>query len=133
MWQLIKKRNIFFSWLVWHYTIAMKELLTMCKDFFLFVSYYFSIPFLIRTVFYPWKKQKIYKKKGFEVASFFDALLFNTFSRFMGAVIRIFVILIGVVAQITTLFVSLLVVVFWMLLPLAVLLSLPIYIWLILT
>ncbi len=133
MWQLIKKRSLFFSWLAWHYVVAMSELLVMCKDFFLFVSYYFSIPFLVRTVFYPWKKQKIYKKRGFDIASFFDAFLFNTFSRFMGAIIRIFVILIGIVTQIITLLVCFLIVLFWILLPLAVVLSIPIYIWLILT
>jgi hypothetical protein len=133
MWQLIKRKNIILSWLSWHYVVAMKELLIMCKDFFLFTSYYFSIPFLLRTLFYPWRKQKIYREKGFNIASFFDALLFNAFSRFMGALIRTVVILIGVVAQIITVFVSFLIILFWILLPVAVALSLPIYIWLILT
>jgi hypothetical protein len=133
MWQLTKKRNIFYSWIEWHYVIALRELFIISKNSFLFTFYYFSIPFLTRTLFYPWKKQKIYKEKGFDIASFFDALVFNLFSRFIGALIRISVIITGLLAQMLTSLVIFLVFVFWIFLPVAVLLSFPIYIWLILT
>lgn len=78
---------------------------------------YFSIPFLVKTLFSPWRRYKFSYGRGFDIGRYLEALTFNIFSRFMGAIVRIVVIVVGVVLQILIFFFGILSIIIWLLLP----------------
>ncbi len=120
MWQITDNRNIIFSWLLWHYAVSLKELILRWRDILFFISNYFSIPFLLRTLFSPWKRYKVFYGKGFDFNKLLDAFVFNTFSRIMGAIVRLFVIIIGVLTYLFIVIIGAVIVIIWILLPLIV-------------
>lgn len=124
MWETVEKKNIFFSWFLWHYVIALKEIHQRWKDFLRFSLDYFSIPFLLKTLFAPWRKYKISYGKGFDIGKILEAFGFNAFSRFLGAVIRITVIFIGFLVEILIIFFGAFIVLSWIILPLVTILGL---------
>ncbi len=121
MWQITDNRNIILSWVIWHYGISLKELILRWKDVVFFILNYFSIPFLFRTLFSPWKRYNISYGRGFDFNRFLDTLVFNTFSRIMGAIARLFVITIGVLTFLFTVIIGVVIVIIWILLPLIIL------------
>lgn len=117
MWKVVEEKNILISFLEWHFLMAPKEILTKVKSVFFFNLNYFSISFLIKTFFAPWKRYKFSYGKGFNIGRFFEVLTFNIFSRFMGMTIRFFVILAGILIQILIVFVGVISVLLWITLP----------------
>jgi hypothetical protein len=118
MWKVVEKKDILSSWILWHYVISLERIYRQWKDFLKFNMDYFSIPFLLRTIFSPWKKYKISYGRGFDIAKIFEALTFNVFSRFIGAGIRTLVILFGLLSQFLILLFGIFIILFWIILPL---------------
>jgi len=117
MWKVTEDKNILFLFLTWHFTRAPGEIFKRLRSVFLFNWNYFSIPFLLRTFFAPWRRYKFSYGKGIDVGRFFEVLVFNTFSRFMGALIRLGVIIAGVLVQALILFLGVVIFLFWIILP----------------
>ena len=124
MWKVTKKNNIISAWVLWHYGVALPYTYKRWGDVCRFNYDYFSIPFLLKTFFTPWRKYSFSYQKGFDAARFFEALTFNAFSRFMGALVRAIVIFIGIISQVVVSLLGLLVVFFWIIVPLLTILSL---------
>ncbi len=124
MWKVVEKRNIFSSWLLWHYVVALKEIYERWRDFLRFSLDYFSIPFLLKTIFSPWRKYKVSYGKGFDIAKILEAFGFNAFSRVLGAVIRTTVIFVGLLTEILIIFFGIFIIFSWVLLPLITFLGL---------
>jgi len=124
MWKVVEKRNIFSSWLLWHYVVALKEIYQRWRDFLRFSLDYFSIPFLLKTIFSPWRKYKVSYGKGFDIAKILEAFGFNAFSRLLGVVIRTTVIFIGLLTEILIVFFGIFIIFSWILLPLITFLGL---------
>ncbi len=120
MWQVVEKRNIFSSWLLWHYGVASGNVIKRWKDLLRFNLDYFSIPFLFRTMFSPWRRYKISAGKGFDISKIAEVVIFNTFSRFIGATMRLTVIVVGIVMQMAILFFGIVAFMLWLLLPLLI-------------
>ncbi len=120
MWQVVEKRNIFSSWLLWHYVVASGDVIKRWKDLLRFNLDYFSIPFLVRTMFSPWRRYKISAGKGFDIGKIAEVVVFNTFSRFIGATMRLTVIVVGIVMQVAILFFGIIALLLWLLLPLLI-------------
>jgi hypothetical protein len=99
MWQVVEKRNIFFSWMLWHYSCAIKDIYSGWKDLLLFNLHYFSIPFLFRTLFSPWRRYKFSFGRGFNISKIAEVIVFNAFSRLVGAFLRIIVICFGIITE----------------------------------
>lgn len=86
----------------------------------------FSIIFLLRTLFSPWKNIKdAYPTKGFNLRVIAETLTLNMTTRIIGAIIRLGAIVLGVVVQILLLagFAAYLAV--WMLYPFFLIIALP--------
>ncbi len=80
--------------------------------------------FLVMTLFSPWKNIREKKKgHGFNLNDFIGRLTLNVFSRVVGAVVRIFTIIFGVIAQIILLALFLAYFSFWIVYPVAALAS----------
>lgn len=78
--------------------------------------------FLVMTLFSPWKNIREKKKgHGFDLNEFIGRLILNLFSRFVGAVVRIFTIIFGIIAQVIVLALFLVYFSFWIAYPFAAL------------
>jgi len=111
--------GLFFSW---YYKDASKSILGIWRNFILFVSNYFSIVLLFKTLFAPWKMISESYGRGFDIGRFASALTLNLLSRTLGFIIRSVVIVMGFLAEIFVLIIGALVFVSWFFLP-------PILVW----
>ncbi|MCX6724050.1 MAG: hypothetical protein NT155_02620 [Candidatus Staskawiczbacteria bacterium] len=112
-----QKENIFVLWFLWHFYEMPKFLLGVWKNYILFALNYFSLPVLLKSLVAPWRKYKWNYPRGFDVGEFFTTLISNMFSRFLGAIMRIVLIAVGVVFQIFVIFSGLVIFLLWLLVP----------------
>jgi ATP-dependent Clp protease ATP-binding subunit ClpA len=64
-----------------------------------FIWYFFSITELIKTLFAPWHRDVSAFPRGFDAGKYFEIIIWNIFSRLMGAIVRLFTIALGLVAE----------------------------------
>ena len=114
---ITKKQNIFTLWFFWHFYETPKFLFGVWKNYILFALNYFSLPLLFKSLFAPWRKYKWNYPRGINVAEFFNTLISNVFSRFLGALMRIVLIIFGILFQIFVIFAGFIIFLLWLLLP----------------
>ena len=112
-----EKENIIIMWLLWHFYEMPKFLLSVWRNYLLFGLNYFSIPLLVKTLFSPWRRYNWIYPKGFDVKEFFNTLISNTFSRILGAICRIVLIVVGAIAQFFIFVIGIAVIILWFLIP----------------
>ncbi len=117
MWQSSEKKNIVVEFLLWHYFFALKEIFLRWRDFLLFNFHYFSIAFLLKTLFSPWKRYSASFGRGFRIGRILESFAFNIFSRTLGAVLRTILIFVGTVCQLILIIIGASVVILWIALP----------------
>ncbi len=117
MQKVTQKRVLFISWLFWHYHEALKEIILRWRDFLRFNLYYFSTFDLMRTLFSPWRGYKSTYGRGFDAAVYAEAILFNTFSRLIGGICRLILIIISIIVELFVFVIGLLLVIGWLLMP----------------
>lgn len=113
----IKRQNIFSEWFVWHFSEMPKFLLEVWKNYILFAVNYFSLLLLLKSLFAPWRRYIWRYPKGLDVGEFFSTLISNVFSRFMGALMRIVLIIAGILFQVFVFLAGLVAFLFWILTP----------------
>lgn len=87
-----QKKNYFF----WHYGDGVRDYLSLWKRFLDLIWRFFSIGLLTRTLFSTWHRDVSLRNwRGFDPLKWATSFLENTFSRVIGAIVRIFVIAIG--------------------------------------
>jgi hypothetical protein len=117
MEEISAKRNILFSWIIFYFFDAPKGILRAWKNFLLFNLNYFSVPLLIKTFFSYWKNYKWAYPRGFDAGQYIETLIGNIISRILGAIMRIFLIIFGLVTE-TFLFIAAIITFFaWFILP----------------
>jgi len=116
-----ENQNIITLWFLWHFYEMPKFLFSVWKNYLKFGSNYFSIPLLLKTLFSPWRKYKWIYPKGFDVVEFFNTLISNTFSRILGSMCRVVLIILGIISQILIFIAGILVILFWIFIPLTIL------------
>lgn len=113
------------GFLAWHYGEGLKFYVSRYIAAIRVVIHYFSLPLLIPTLFAPWKRLIVVsKKRGFDFIEYFQTLSFNIVSRFMGAFVRILLLITGTVLLVFVMIAGFLGVFAWILLPF---LSIPVY------
>ncbi len=117
------RNNIFSTWLKWHFIEMPKFLLDVWQNYILFVSHYFSLPILLKSLFAPWRKYIWNYPKGFDPKEFFSTLASNIISRLLGFFVRSILVILGIIAQICVIFIGAAVFLFWVLLPLIIILG----------
>lgn len=110
-------QNIFVEWFFWHFYEMPVFLLEVWKNYILFALNYFSLPLLLKSLFAPWRKYRWVYPKGFNVGEFFSTLISNAFSRILGALMRIALIILGILFQIFVLLAGLVCFLVWILIP----------------
>jgi len=112
---MIKILGLFFAW---YFKDVPKSILGIWRNFILFVSNYFSIILLLKTLFSPWKRISESYGRGFDFGKFISAFTLNFFSRIIGLCIRTVVIFCGILAEFFVLIIGAVFFVFWFILPL---------------
>ena len=115
-----ERQNIFNMWFLWHFYETPKFLFSVWKNFIRFGSNYFSIPLLLKTFFSPWRRYRWLYPKSFDIVEFFNTLVSNTFSRILGSICRAVLITFGVIFQIFIFIAGIVVILFWLFIPLIV-------------
>ncbi|MEK7575131.1 MAG: hypothetical protein AAB511_02785 [Patescibacteria group bacterium] len=106
-------------YILWHYTKAWQDLFRIISNYLWFVSNYFSIGLLWRTLFDPWRRMSIVGGKGSK-DSFVGAILINTFMRAVGFLIRTVTILGGLFVLLIAVSLSCILILAWAFLPVIV-------------
>lgn len=116
--------NIIISWFFWHFYEAPKFLLKVWKNFIQFSADFFSTPLLLKTLFSPWRRYNWGYPRGFDIKGYFETITSNVFSRLIGAICRVFLIIAGLVFQICVVLFGVIVFMVWLLLPMLSLMGL---------
>jgi len=104
-------------WFFWQFYEAPRFLLQIWKNYLMFAANLFSLPLLLKTFFAPWRRYNWRYPKGFDIAEFFNTFISNTFSRILGALVRIVLIIIGILFQILVIITGLVIFIGWILVP----------------
>jgi len=81
---------------LWHYTDGVTYYLNKWLYSLRYIEHYFSIPTLLKTLIYPWKRLESNESgPGFSFSRYFENLTFNLISRFIGACVRLVLIFFG--------------------------------------
>ncbi|MFH1462296.1 MAG: hypothetical protein ABIG08_01160 [bacterium] len=117
MQEVAKKQNIISQWLWWQFFEMPGNILKAWKNFLLFNLNYFSIFLLLKTLFSPWRGYKVSQGKGFDFGRFFEAVFSNLIFRALGAVVRSFLIFIGIFVEFLIIMGGIIVFLVWLVLP----------------
>ena len=99
----------------WHFTQGFTGALQIIRNFLEFLFHFFSIPFLIATLFTPYKRAfRVKSGPGFSFSEFFDLISFNLISRVIGAIVRSVVIFTGIVLFVLTFIAGVIILVLWL-------------------
>jgi len=109
--------NIFLQWLSWHFFDVPRSILIAWKNFLRFNLNYFSIPLLLKTLFSPWRRYQFTYGKGFDIGRYFTVFFSNLIFRLLGAVMRGFLIIIGLLVEIFIIFAGIIMFFGWLLFP----------------
>jgi len=113
------------EYIKWHIYEAPRELMMAWKNLLWFVYNYFSIPLLTKTLFRPvYRIHEGYRGHGLDLEYIFQSLVVNGISRIAGFVMRVFMISVGILAELFVLLLGPLGFMLWLLLPLLIVASL---------
>lgn len=115
-----KKENLLISWILWQFFEMPKFLFEIWSNYFSFAFNLFSLPLLIKTFFSPWRKYKWNYPIGFDIVEFFNTIISNTISRFLGAFMRSILIIFGIGFQFFIAIIGFIILTVWMLFPLII-------------
>lgn len=105
-------------WLVWHFYYMPKFLFSIWKNYLYFSLDFFSAPLLLATLFSPWRKYRWTYPRGFSIGEYFNTFVSNVFSRLIGALCRLVLVVLGLAGQFLVLMLGALALVLWFALPL---------------
>jgi hypothetical protein len=117
MQEVIKKENIIIEWLVWHFLEMPKFLFLVWKNYIMFAVNYFSLPLLLKTLISPWRRNAWIFPKVFDIQEYANVIVSNIFSRVIGFILRIILIIVGAIFQVLVLIIGILAILFWILIP----------------
>lgn len=103
-----------FSFLIWYYTKGLVSLFSGWMNFLRYLERLFSVGDLLVTLVSPWKRDVTPKTwVGWNPLRSIERLLSNVFSRFMGFIVRVVVIALGIVSMVGSFALGLGLLLFW--------------------
>ena len=107
-------------YLKWHYGDALNNIMTITGNLVWFFWHFFSISILAKTLFTPWQKMHEDRPYGIEIGPILGTLIINSLMRIAGALIRLFMIVIGLVLIAATTVASAAFFLIWLSLPIVI-------------
>lgn len=111
------EKHILLLYFTWHYKEAPGKLIGIWKNFLRFNFCFFSISFLVKTYFLPWKRIVVGRGRGFSFKEFFEVAIFNLFSRFIGMFLRTVLIVTGLFIELFVFVGGFFIFILWFCLP----------------
>jgi hypothetical protein len=111
------KQSIFFQWFLWQFFDVPSAILKAWKNFLLFNLNFFSVPLLLKSFFSPWRRYQWAYPRGLDIGKYFEVLISNLISRILGAIMRTFLIIIGIFIEVLYIFAGIIVFFGWLVLP----------------
>ncbi len=111
------RNNIISAYFQWQFFDMPGNILQGWKNYLKFNLNYFSVPTLLKTLISPWHRYRMSYGKRFDPGRYFEALVFNTMSRVVGAVLRVFFIVVGLLVELFLFFAGLILFLGWIILP----------------
>lgn len=108
------------GYILWHYTLAFRDIVHVWGNFMWFVNHQFSILHLISTLFSPWHRVQEGKPENFDIEDYAATIVVNLMSRLVGALMRIIIIAIGLFFMLLTLVSGVLFFLLWIVAPVVV-------------
>lgn len=116
---------LFPYYLSWHYRIGLKGLFSLWRTFTWFFWHHFSIPTLLKTLFMPFERlQDTGKKHVLDIEAMLSSAVTNFLMRIVGFLMRITVIALGLFVIILLSIFSLIFILGWILMPIALIMFL---------
>lgn len=112
-----KNLNLLLLLIVWYLGDVPKKIFEAWGNFLRFGLYYFSIPFLLKTLFAHWHKYFWQYPKTIDIGKILEVWASNQISRLIGMIARIFLISLGLIFEFLVLIVGALLLIGWFLLP----------------
>lgn len=109
--------QLFFKYFKWHYGKGFNEFILNARSFLSFLTHFFSLKLLFKTLFSPWKRMGESYEKGFHLEKTLSTLLVNTILRVVGAVTRLVIISVGVLVIIIFVIFTFVGLVSWLFMP----------------
>ncbi len=112
------------SYVQWHYTKAIRDLILNEKNFIFFLYDFFSIRLLTHTFFAPWKGlgERYANTSVTNITESLGVLALNMLMRLIGALIRFCVVVVGIVAIVFGVLLVIAVFFIWIFYPLIIVL-----------
>lgn len=118
------------SYLVWHYGPGMSEFLAAWRHMHVFLLHFFSVRVLFRTLFQPFHRIREDYGRGFDPEKILAAVAGNMVSRMVGFFVRGVFLVIAFAAEIVMAFAGSVLFVFFLVLPVALLVMVVFGTWL---
>ncbi len=115
--EISRRQNIIAMWLFWQFAQVPVFLFGVWGNYLRFTENYFSVVTLLKTLISPWRRMNWQYPKTIDIYQFFLALTSNIFSRFLGAMLRVILIVLGIVAYILVLIGGGVILLGWLLIP----------------
>ena len=116
--------DVLVKYLHWHYFEQSKIILLAWKNLLRFNLEYFSIPTLLRTFLWPWRKYEDSFAKGFDLLKVLEVITFNMMSRAIGIMLRSSLIVMGILMEIFILLGGLIIFIIWLIIPVLIVIGL---------
>ncbi|NCO80328.1 hypothetical protein GW869_00915 [bacterium] len=110
-------QNIFLQYLNWQFFDVPGNILKAWRNFLKFNLNYFSVPLLLKSFFSPWRRYNMPYGRGFDIGKYLETLISNLIFRFLGLVMRSFLIIIGLLVEIFIIFAGAILFFGWLVLP----------------
>ena len=88
------------DYLIWHYSRAFRDIVSLWYNVVWFITHFFSIPLLLRTLLSPWKRMTTTREQ-FGIEDMAQTFVFNLMSRVVGFFVRGVLLLMGFAALLT--------------------------------
>jgi hypothetical protein len=117
--ETLKRKSLLLLFYEWYFIQVPKKIFLVFKNLLKFGNYFFSITLLLKTYFSHWHGYRwVYNVRGIDIWKFFEVYFSNLISRILGAFIRTFVILFGILFELAVLILGPIVLISWIFLPL---------------
>ena len=103
--------------LTWFFVKAPGNILNTGRDFLVWGWRFFSIGYFLPRLFAPWHRDITGYGRGFDLQRWIKVWSWNLISRLIGAVMRLIVMGIGLMAEIFLILATIFVFVFWLVIP----------------
>ncbi len=110
-----------YNYFFWHYTEGTKEYLEIWRNYIRFFWRFFSVKLLLKTLFWPWRRDVTRHGRGFDPQEFLQVLAFNFISRFMGALVKLVTVAFCLLTELLIVILGAAFFVVWLFLPVVIL------------